>query len=432
MSIRQIQLKLPPTYQDKWSKIVENTRRNSGREANFADFVKLIDYESSIINDPVYSRVASNEKKPEKKIVNIAAIKPPTKKEVSFAKCIICDAEHDLDDCEEFTIKSMEEKKQILYDENLCFACYKKGHISIGCTERKNCTICKRSHPTALHIKTNTLTTYTDQSSIIAMCIIPVIVYHSDHPEIKQKVYAIIDNCSQGTFGTEDLLLTDLALPARETTLTIETAIGTETVHTYAIDNLIVKCTNEHKTMYPDSPDIKLPRTYTRSTLPANKADIASKEKTSNWTHLRHLAKKMPEYDENVPIGLLIGLNCPRAQEPHEVVLGEDNSPYAMRNAFGWCIMGPVGKPAHTPAKCNHTNISFPSKDIQHGSMSKHHFTVAEKVKDNGIKDRLQEMWSTDFSERHGENQALSQEDKKFIDLIRHATIMFLPFFYVF
>ena len=203
-----------------------------------------------------------------------------------------------------------------------------------------------------------------------------------------------------------------MALPARETTLTIETAIGTETIHTYAVGNLIVRCTDEHRILFHSSPEIRLPQTFTRYTLPADKADIATKDKASYWPHLQHLAEQMPEYDENIPIGLLIGLNCPRAQEPYEIVLGKDNSPYAMRNAFRWCIMGPVGDPGNSPMKCNRIGI-FPSKDIKHNNMSKHHFAVTEKIKDNYIKDRLQEMWSTDFRERRVEEQALSQEDKR-------------------
>ena len=42
ISIRQIQLKLPSSQQDRWSKIVETTRREQAREAVFKDFVEFI------------------------------------------------------------------------------------------------------------------------------------------------------------------------------------------------------------------------------------------------------------------------------------------------------------------------------------------------------------------------------------------------------
>ena len=56
MAIRQIQLKLPSSQQDSWSKVVERTRRNKRREANFGDFVEFMDFECSVISDPVYSK----------------------------------------------------------------------------------------------------------------------------------------------------------------------------------------------------------------------------------------------------------------------------------------------------------------------------------------------------------------------------------------
>lgn len=260
MSIRQIQVKLPSSQQDKWSKVVESTRRKFRREANFKDFVEFIDFESSVINDPVYSRVMAQEKKP--LIVNTSSIKPD-KKEVHFEldKCIVCQSDHKLEECDEFWKKDIDDRKQILYEEDLCYSCLNKGHISVGCTKRMTCSICNKSHPTAMHIKVGS--TAVGRDDIVAMCIIPVMVWHSDSPEKKRKVYAVIDNCSQGTFGCEDLLLDDMELPARKTSLTIETAIGTETVETYTIENLHVCCTEEHKKMYPNSPNIKLPQTFT-------------------------------------------------------------------------------------------------------------------------------------------------------------------------
>ena len=415
LSIRQIQLKLPTSHQDKWSKIVEQTRRKLNREATFKDFVNLIDFESSVINDPVYSRCGTTDKK--SCIVNTSSVKQDDKKVVSFSSgiCIVCQSIHDLDKCDEFLKKTIDEKKKILQEEKLCFACYNKGHISRGCTSRRNCTICNKSHPTAMHVKQ--LSTNVERNGgIIAMCIIPVMVRHKDNPDKELKVYAVIDNCSQGTFGTEDLLLNELGVIGRQTSLTLETAIGKETIHTSAIDGLYVRCTDEHRTLYPKSPDIKLPTTFTRSSLPADKSDIATKERASRWKHLQDIAKNMSNYDEHIPIGLLVGLNCPRAQEPHESVHGKDDSPYAVRNALGWCIMGPVSSLDDRKLKCNRIKLQFPSSDITQNAMSKHHFAVTEAVRDNYISDRLKEMWVADFNESGGEDQALSFEDKRFIE----------------
>ena len=39
-------------------------------------------------------------------------------------------------------------------------------------------------------------------------------------------------------------------------------------------------------------------------------------------------------------------------------------------------------------------------------------------MEDNFVKDRLQEMWMTDFSENNGEELSMSFEDKRFMDVM--------------
>ena len=40
-------------------------------------------------------------------------------------------------------------------------------------------------------------------------------------------------------------------------------------------------------------------------------------------------------------IGLLIGVNCPRALQPYDVIHSVNNGPFAVKTALGWCISGP-------------------------------------------------------------------------------------------
>ena len=428
ISIRQIQLKLPASQQDKWSKIVETTRRKNHREANFEDFVKFMDFESSVNSDPVYSRHGAIEKKTIN--VNNTVIKSETdesgikntdkkkKDNVNFVKCIVCGQAHDLDSCEAFIEKNVDEKKDILYEHQLCYACYGKGHNAVGCTNRKRCTICGKLHPTSMHIKS--LSTGFVQASIVAMSIVPVIISHKDCPDKEVKAYAIIDNCSQGTFATENILLHDLGLSGRQTSVTLETANNIDTFQTTVVEDLVIRCTEEHKERYPDSPEIKLPSTYTRPTLPAGTRDIASKENALLWNHLKSIVDQMPSVDEQLPIGLLVGQDCPRAQEPYQIVRGEGNAPYAVRNALGWCIMGPVNvKEQGNPSKkCNLTRLQFPSTDIAQNKPSGVFFSETESLKDNQVKDCLNQMWMTEFIENEPEDHALSQEDRLFMKMM--------------
>ena len=417
LSIRQIQLKLPASQQDRWSKIVEQTRRTDGREARFQDFVSFVDFENSVINDPVYSRCTAPEKKPLH--VNTSGVKDINVDKAE--KCVGCGLVHDLDVCEKFLGKSIEEKKDFLKKEKLCFACFKPGHISRGCINRRKCNVCAKNHPTSMHVytDTNVLSTGVKEHRIVAMCIVPVMVHHTDNPDKEFKVYAIVDNCSQGTFGTNDLLFNKLGIVGRKTSLSMETALVNERINTFAVDGLVVRCIDQHKLQYSNSFEVKLPTTYSRESLPADKNDVASKNNVLSFKHLKDVAKHIPEFDEEIPIGLLIGQDCPRAQEPHETIHGVENEPYAVRKVLGWCVMGPITEELARNAKCNFLKTRYAASSIDSQTTCKNHFAFAKPVQDNYVSDKLREMWSSDFNETNGDAQALSMEDKQFVQLMQ-------------
>ena len=426
LSIRQIQLKLPSSQQDKWAKIVEQTRRQHGREAIFNDFVLFVDFENSVINDPVYSRCIPSEKKPLH--VNTSIIKK-TKSDSTLVeeKCVACDSDHNLEQCQIFLNKPIEEKKSLIQGSKLCFACFKPGHISRGCTNRKICSVCGKGHHSSMHIgdkDIKQLATVLTEHGITAMSIIPVMVHHKDDPNKEFKVYAIIDNCSQGTFATNDLIANKLGIVGRKTTLSMQTALAQERICTTAVGGLIVRCTDEHKTNYPDSFEIRLPTVYTRETLPADRSDIATKENALKFDHLKEIAMNLPEFNKNIPIGLLIGQDCPRAIEPYETVHGIGNEPYAVRKVLGWCVMGPLIE-THNTIKCNFTKYKIPASNIDTQTPSKHHFSITETLRDTDVSDRLKEMWASDFNETNGEMQAMSMDDKEFLRVmeknVRHV-----------
>ena len=417
LSIRQIQLKLPVPHQDRWSKIVELTRRTEKREARFQDFVSFIDFESSVINDPVYSRCTAPDKK--SLHVNTSVVKD-LKVVVETSKCVVCERSHDLEKCQTFLDKSIEEKKDLLKKSKLCFACFKPGHISRGCINRRICNVCSKTHPTSMHVDTSKqLSTGVEEQRVVAMCIVPVMVHHVENPDKEFKVYAIIDNCSQGTFGTNDLIINKLGLDGRKTSLSMETALIKKRIDTAAFQGIVVRCTDEHKLHYPESQNVKLPTTYSREYLPAEKNDVASKDNVLPFKHLKDIVKHIPDYDEDIPIGLLIGQNCPRAQEPYETIHGVENDPYAVRKVLGWCVMGPITEELARNTKCNFLKTRYAATSIDSQSACKNHFAIIKPVQDNYVSDKLKEMWSSDFNETKGDTQALSMDDKKFVKLMQ-------------
>ena len=199
----------------------------------------------------------------------------------------------------------------------------------------------------------------------------------------------------------------------------METALVNERIDTFAVDGLVVRCTDEHKLQYPKSQDVKIPTTYSRESLPADKNDVASKNNVLPFKHLKDIAKHIPDYDEDIPIGLLIGQDCPRAQEPHETIHGVENDPYAVRKVLGWCVMGPITEELARNTKCNFLKTRYAASSIDSQAVCKNHFAITKSVQDNYVSDKLKEMWSSDFNETNGDTQALSMDDKQFVKLMQ-------------
>ena len=68
-------------------------------------------------------------------------------------KCILSSHKHNLDNCEEYMKKSIEERSKFLA-QKLCYGCYKPismWHNARTCNDRQICQICKKKHPSSLH-----------------------------------------------------------------------------------------------------------------------------------------------------------------------------------------------------------------------------------------------------------------------------------------
>ena len=58
-----------------------------------------------------------------------------------------------MESCHRMAVKQHKEKVLFLKDNGMCFACLIKGHMSNACKKRLTCQICKKRHPTILHIQ---------------------------------------------------------------------------------------------------------------------------------------------------------------------------------------------------------------------------------------------------------------------------------------
>ena len=295
----------------------------------------------------------------------------PVKKQ-NNTLCPLCNAEHFLENCSQFIKSTVQERKDILRKKGHCYGCINKRHRIQTCVQRQTCNTCQGLHPTLLHYERQTTSAPDDGgnkradervSAHVATCvnalnqdeselcqaknkncinsmIVPVILRHKDDTSQSTgiQVYAVLDNQSNGCFITNSVM-EELKITGRTVDLRLSTMSGEDSVQSKAIRGLVVEGVNSQ-----DSTCIDLPTTYSREIIPIDRDLIPCPVKAQKWSHLSTIADHLRPPDDSLPIGLLIGMNCPRAIKPREVQLGAEDDPWAVRTLLGWGICGIVDK----------------------------------------------------------------------------------------
>jgi hypothetical protein len=129
--------------------------------------------------------------------------------------CSICKEIHDLNSYEQFRKMEIKDRKKFAREKGLCYGCLIPGHTSKQCKKRKKCETCRKLHPTSLHgdFRENpgngkdrsddnansptvncTKSCFMNDGTQVRMSsmIIPVWINHSDNPQTKILVYALL------------------------------------------------------------------------------------------------------------------------------------------------------------------------------------------------------------------------------------------------
>ena len=136
------------------------------------------------------------------------------------------------------------------------------------------------------------------------MCVVPVQIHHADSSKVLDT-YAMLDNCSQGTFVKEKIIEV-LGITGAETRVIVMILNGEMSQMTTMVENLKVAG------LLGKLKWIKLPRAYTKQELLVDEQEIATPEKVKRWNYLEGIANEIcPSTD--ISVGLLIGANCVEA-----------------------------------------------------------------------------------------------------------------------
>ena len=430
-NMQMIIKKLPGYLQNRWRDYVMKVRiSRKGGEAMFDDIVNFVKFASDVANDPIYSREAMGQKASdhnkgkEKRFIQKTSFATdtntvPAGKDPGKVACPLCSRTHDLEDCEDFIKKTVEERRKFIMGKRLCFSCFLDNHQSKDCKNKRKCKECGKPHPTTMH-ETNfkprvskrldsktehqgndsTASEDTVSSSTIGItdtvlqAILPVKVQLKGRTV---KTYAFYDNGSTGCFITEELK-EQLNAGSKDTVIKLQTMHGVDYVNTSVVHDIIVyDCNDEHP--------IVIPKVYTRNEIPVSNSQIPRPELLRKWPHLKEVASKVPPYDPSLTVGLLIGSNCPLALQPLKVIPTQGKGPFATMYRHGWTVNGPL-------------HVKVQSNGVVCNRIM---FTDVNSVTECVTPMYVNKMFELDFSERDKGcipgARGPSVEDSKFIEM---------------
>ena len=460
--------KLPSFSAVKWCKHAHETQAQSGERVTFCEFVKFVQKEADLANDPIFSPDAlrrekrrpserdqrSNGRKSGPTAVNSLATNATPKTALSSSRCLaasrlLYEKNHDLEKCPELKHNNLDQRRDFIASNGLCFGCLRKGHLAMSCQSRLCCDECGRMHPTVLHgpkpqrrqtkesrgsqkdtenasaekaespAKNSnqaanahaSVCNSTGQSEgVTTSMIVLVIPHHNNNPDIKVNVYALLDDGSNTTFVTSSILK-QLGVQGPRMSLTLNTMHGRTGSPVQKIEGLVAQSLDE-------AVSVDLPKAYSRESIPSRRNQIPSPEIAGKWPHLQGIKCKIPPIKTDVEVGVLIGCNCPKALKPREVVLGKEEDPYAIRTLLGWGIIGPTNAANHSSVGRDDVFTCHRIVTCEIGNTRlDNRFVVNAQTKEVINPFAVRKMFELDFSERDQGHQAYSQEDRKFLDI---------------
>ena len=159
--------KVPMSVGDRWNRRVQSTRKNQLRKPDLADFIKFVDEETELVNDPLYSWEAVDQhterkererksfSKTDRPFKTLAVQLEEDSREKSLAKntkdvipCVKCAKIHDLEQCKVYLTKSVDERSKYLSTKKLCYGCLKpisKTLTTRKCNQRRTWKVCNEN-----------------------------------------------------------------------------------------------------------------------------------------------------------------------------------------------------------------------------------------------------------------------------------------------
>ena len=130
-----------------------------------------------------------------------------------------------------------------------------------------------------------------------------------------------------------------------------------------------------------------------------SRKDIVTADDLQKWPHLCDVHINTIDSD----IGLLIGVNVPKAIEPWDVISSADEGPFAVKTALGWVINGPLDV---GPDSSNYTYNTY----------------VTVNRIDARLEEQVRYQFNQEFCERVIDDvPEPSMDDKRFLEFVTNS-----------
>ncbi|XP_071123362.1 uncharacterized protein [Mytilus edulis] len=356
--------------------------------------------------------------------------------------CILHNTKHSLNECRAFRAKSIEERKGLLKENNVCYKCCDSTtHRSRDCNASISCKECgSKQHTTALHItrlqkpassqSSSPKQAYggepiesaeTKATSVNSTCteickdtysgkscvkILPVNVYHKDNQYKVIRMYAIIDDQSNRSLASPEFFnLFDVK--DKPENYTLSTCSGKVVTSGKRGRGFVMESINGND-------KFDLPVLIECDHIPNNRDEIPTPEVTMHHPHLKELRGSIPPIDENCQILLLIGRDLIEAHHVLDQRIGPPRTPYAQQLKLGWVVIGEtcINK-QHVPLELNVkiTNI-LPTGQPSTFQPCTSKFDIRENYTDPVKKDLQSPLFE---KTKDDDKPGMSYEDKMFM-----------------
>jgi hypothetical protein len=424
--------KLPHFLQEKWKTLASSYKKTHQVSfPPFSFFVRFIRDICEIRNDPAFSHSNYNKSTASKARPSVISRRLDITSNNSN-RCPLHKAGHTLNDCRGFRKRSLQDRQKFLRENRICFKCCESNeHIAKNCTANIKCQICGNiRHATAMHMDrsaqnlqpTSIQRTTTDDGgephtdNITSRCTtlcgdlrigrscgktVLVDVYSVAAPNKTMRVYAAIDDQSNRTLATPELL-DQLGIQGKHAQFNMSSCSGNSTLTGRLANNICVQSIDGESTF-------ELQDVIECNSIPSDLPEVATPDVASAHSHLRRIAPYLPALEPRIKVELLIGRDIPEIHHVHEQILGDKGKPFAQKLPLGWVIIGEVclGK-VHAP-----TEISVRKTHVLNNGRSTTFPLCEYNIKISDLKDDI-------FVRTSNDNKvAPSVEDKQFLSLMK-------------